>query len=325
MPKAGDPFYDRKPVPNEFIEHVGTTGLSPADETLNRERKFSLKGGDIRRFSNPKPGGKVDPFYQRKPVPDALIHGVGETGLSKEEEYLNRERKYSVGGTDLRKFGDNAKKGWHPTADPYYGRSPVKKVEIEGVGQTNMTAAEEFETRENKASLFEFSSDPFQQITGTGHRASVSGAAGPVAAAAARRRSSAVAPDHHHQPHGHHEHQHHSGYEGNTLQTIQSRVDGDEIRPSTEGQTNGSGGAYPTTAFAGTTGPTTTTTTTTTISRGLNPATSTSINPVTSSIDPAQDVRVRDNTGHQVGTTGHTAFYDEATKDLDSVGPHGER
>lgn len=178
-----------------------------------------------------------------------------------------------------------------------------------------MSRAEEFETRENKASLFDLSSDPFAQVTGTGHRASISAGAAPVAAAAARRRSSAVAPDLHHA-----EHQHHSGYEGNNLQPIQSRMD-DEITPSTDGHsgTTGTTGTYPTTAFTHT-GPTTTTTTTTT--SGLNPATSTSINPVSSSLDPAQDVKVRDESGHHVGTTGHTAFYDQATRDLDNIGPH---
>lgn len=179
-----------------------------------------------------------------------------------------------------------------------------------------MTKAEEFEVRENKASLFDLSSDPFAQITGTGHRASVSGMAGPAAAAAARRRSSAVAPDLHHTQNEHH---HHSGYEGNNLQPIQSRTDADEIRPSTEAPSSSSG-AYPTNAFTTTTGPTTTTTTTTT--SGLNPATSTSINPVKSSLNPAQDVKVRDDSGHHVGTTGHTAFYDQATRDLDNIGPH---
>lgn len=65
-----------------------------------------------------------DPYYGRKPVPDSMIHGVGETGLTKEEEYLNRERKYSVNGADVRKFGSGSG-GWHPTDDPYYGRKSV--------------------------------------------------------------------------------------------------------------------------------------------------------------------------------------------------------
>lgn len=164
-----------------------------------------------------------------------------------------------------------------------------------------MTKAEEYETRENKASLFDLSSDPFQVVTGSGHRASISGMAGPAAAAAARRRSSAVAPDAHHPHHDGPEHAqtHHqrSGYDGdNNLTTIQSRVDRDEIRPSTDGPA------------ATQTGPTTTTTTTTT-------TTSTAVN-------PASDVRVRDNSGHATGATGHTTFYDAATRDSENVGTH---
>lgn len=177
------------------------------------------------------------------------------------------------------------------------------EAQIVGVGDTNMTKAEEFETRENKAALFDLSSDPFQQLTGSGHRASVSGIAGPAAAqpAAARRRSSAVAPDHMQAAQEAH---HHSGYDGdNKLAPIASRVD-DEIRPSTEEQ-------HPTTTY---TTPATTTTTTTT--------TSTHVNPSSGAVDPAANVAVRDNTGHHVGETGHTAFYDAATRDLDNIGPH---
>lgn len=189
--------------------------------------------------------------------------------------------------------------------------------QIDGVGDTQMTRAEEFETRENKASLFDLSSDPFQQLAGSGHRASVSGMAGPAAAAAARRRSSAVAPDFTHPPESQHPHHQHSGYDGDKLAPIESRADGDEIRPSTDNPS--SGVTYPTTAF---TGPTTTTTTTTTTSTTVNPATSTSINPASSAVNPAADVQVRDDTGHNVGTTGHTTFYDAATQELNNVAPH---
>lgn len=148
-----------------------------------------------------------------------------------------------------------------------------------------MTRAEEFEVRENKASLFDLSSDPFAQITGSGHRASVSGMAGPAAAAAARRRSSAVAPHHAHDETQHH---HHSGYDGDQkLAPVESRTEpaptaratDDEIRPSTE---------VP---------PHNTTTTTT----GVHSSPNNAVN------------------------TGHTNFYDEATRDLDSVAPHEVR
>lgn len=54
-----------------------------------------------------------------------MIHGVGETGLTKEEEYLNRERKYSVNGADLRKFSNAGKGSYAPGDDPYYTRKPV--------------------------------------------------------------------------------------------------------------------------------------------------------------------------------------------------------
>lgn len=289
---GGDPFYNRKPVPDEFLEHVGPTGLSATEADETRERKYSATSGDIRKFSGKKKGWHPsdDPYYGRKPVPDSMIQGIGETGLSKQEEFENRERKFSIGGSDLRKFSD-AKGGFHPSEDPYYGRKAVNKAEIDGVGETGQSAAEAYEVREEKASMFDLSGDPFQQVSGRGHRASVSGIAGP-AAADARRRSSAVAPDiHHHQ---------HSGYDGDEkLAPIASHVDGDEIRPSTERQT---GSGYNTT-----TGPTTTTTTSTTTATHVN---------------PASNVQVRDDSGHHTGTTGHTAFYDAATRDLDNIGPH---
>lgn len=288
---GGDPYYNRKPVPNEFVDGVGFSGLTPAEEVVNRERKYSRDGGDIRHhFWNPKgKDGNLDPYYQRKPVPVALTEGVGATGLTKEEEYLNRERKYSVNGGDLRKFSTGSKSGLFPMSDPYYARKSVHKSQIDGVGDTQMSAAEAYEERDNKISFAEFSGDPFQQITGQGHRQSVSGISGPAAAAAARRRSSAVAPDaaaatqHHH-----------SGYDGDRrLAPVESRAD-EEITPS-----KSQVGDYGTTNSAPQVGPTTTTTTTTTTSTG-----------------------VRDDTGHHTGSTGHTTFYDAATRDLDNVAPH---
>lgn len=168
----------------------------------------------------------------------------------------------------------------------------IAEEQIEGVGDTGYSKAEEYEVRENKQSLFDLSSDPFQQITGSGHRASVSGPVVVGGAADARRRSSAVAPHTMHE-----ESHHHSGYDGDKLAPIESRADGDEIRPSTEG-------THPTTTLNG---PTTTTTTTT-----------------TTSVHPSSHVEVRDNTGHHVGETGHTNFYDAATADMDrdNIGPH---
>jgi hypothetical protein len=45
--------------------------------------------------------------------------------LTEEEEYLNRERKYSVNGVDVRKFSTSSSGGFHPAKDPYYGRKQV--------------------------------------------------------------------------------------------------------------------------------------------------------------------------------------------------------
>lgn len=101
--------------------------MTRAEELLTRERKYSRDGGDLRKFSNPKNNvtGKLDPHYARKPVPDELIADVAPTGMSAEEEYLNRERKYSVGGGDLRKFSTGGKNSLKPLNDPYYARKPV--------------------------------------------------------------------------------------------------------------------------------------------------------------------------------------------------------
>jgi len=93
--------------------------MTTDEEYNNRERKFSTAGGDdVRQFSTPKSGGKLDPYYQRKAVPETMIKDVGYTGLTKEEEYLNRERKYSTNGADVRRFS-NVK------GDPYYDRKPL--------------------------------------------------------------------------------------------------------------------------------------------------------------------------------------------------------
>lgn len=194
MPKADDPFYNRKPVPDELIEDVGLTGLTREEEFLNRERKFFLKGGDIRNFFNP-PGtkkGTKDPYYQRKSVDKAQLVGVGETGLTPEQEYWNRERKYSVNGVDVRKF---SKGTWEPPNDPYYSRKRTSKEEIHGVGEIDLTPAEVYEQRERKQSLVQFSGDPFQQLVGAGHRSSsISGAAAGASTAATVRRRSSAAP-----------------------------------------------------------------------------------------------------------------------------------
>ncbi|KAL2438738.1 hypothetical protein ABEF95_013512 [Exophiala dermatitidis] len=219
MVGTADPYYNRKPVPDELIRDVGLTGLTPQEEHWNRERKYSVNGADARRFSSGKRGSlepRDDPYYGRRRLSKAEIADVGETGLTPEEEHLNRERKYSVNGIDVRKFSMSRKGGLEPQGDPYYSRKRVSKAEISGVGETGMTPAEQFEVRERKQSLFQLSGDPFDLVAGR-HRQSVSGVASGASDAATRRRSSAVAPDIVPSMGSH------SGYHGEKLATIQSR------------------------------------------------------------------------------------------------------
>lgn len=224
MPKADDPFYNRKPVPDEFIKDVGITGLTVQDEHYNRERKYSdQKGVDVRRFSFSNKSGwkpQSDPYYGRKPVSKPEIDGIGDTGLTPDEEYLSRERKYSVNGVDVRRFSTSRNSGMEPQDDPYYGRKPVSSALTKGIGETGMTPAETYEVRERKQSVVNFSGDPFQQLTGAGHRQSISSGHVAGAAAAATRRRSSAAPNGLPAAQG----QHHSGYDGDkTLAPIESR------------------------------------------------------------------------------------------------------
>jgi len=92
---SDDPLYARKPVPKRLINGVAPTGLSPEEEFENRERKLSNGGDDLRRFSNALTPSS-DPFYNRKPVPKKFTKDVGETALSPEQEYNQRERKMSM-------------------------------------------------------------------------------------------------------------------------------------------------------------------------------------------------------------------------------------
>lgn len=166
MVGTADPYYNRKQVPgktaktalciavtwtlilahlDELIRDVGLTGLTPQEEHWNRERKYSVNGADVRRFSSGKRGSlepRDDPYYGRRRLsswyiryarstranplsPEAEIADVGETGLTPEEEHLNRERKYSVNGIDVRKFSMSRKGGLEPQDDPYYSRKRV--------------------------------------------------------------------------------------------------------------------------------------------------------------------------------------------------------
>ncbi|ETI29015.1 hypothetical protein G647_01468 [Cladophialophora carrionii CBS 160.54] len=229
MTKAADPYYNRKPVPDELIKDVGLTGLTPEEEFWNREKKFTAQGADVRRFSNSLHGGLeplADPYYGRRRVSQAEIANVGATGLTPEEEYWNRERKYSVGGHDVRKFSKGTKSSLEPSTDPYYSRRRVSAAEIKNVASLDdhMTPAEQYEVRERKQSLFQLSSDPFDNLANR-HRQSVSGAVTGASAAATRRRSSAVAPDATvaTAAAGHS----HSGYDsGHKLEPIVSKADG---------------------------------------------------------------------------------------------------
>ncbi|KIW98967.1 uncharacterized protein Z519_00630 [Cladophialophora bantiana CBS 173.52] len=224
MTRTADPYYNRKPVPDELIKDVGLTGLTPEQEYWNREKKYTAHGADVRRFSNSLRGGiepLQDPYYGRKPVDKAEIANVGLTGLSPEEEYWNRERKYSATGVDVRKFSNSRKGGMEPQDDPYYSRRRVSAAEIANVAplDSQMTPAEQYEVRERKQSLFQLSSDPFDVIANR-HRESISGATTGASAAATRRRSSAVAPDAAAAAASH------SGYHGDKLAPIESRPEG---------------------------------------------------------------------------------------------------
>ena len=164
-----------------------------------------------------------------------------------------------------------------------------------------MSPAETYEARDNKMAFADFSGDPFQEITGRGQRkSSVAGLSGHAAAAHERRRSSAVAPDAVIAAANHH-----SGYDGDDrLAPIQSRAD-DEITPTTS-----SASGYATTNQAPQIS-------STIIPQGA-PTTATTTSTTTTS---SSNTDFQDSTGHNVGATGHTTFYDEATRDFDSVAP----
>jgi len=92
-----DPFYHRKPVPDHLIEGTGVLGLTKDQALENRERKLSTAGkdgGDLRTFSHLW-APKNDPYYHRKPVPDAIVNDE-VTNIDPVEKYENRERKLSM-------------------------------------------------------------------------------------------------------------------------------------------------------------------------------------------------------------------------------------
>lgn len=213
MSKAPDPFYTRKPVPKELVAGTSVAGLSEEQAFQARERKLSQAGpggSDLRKFSDfftPK----NDPFYSRKPVPSSLLEGSGVPGLSKEEATIVRERKLSTAsGGDLRKFSNVLT----PVKDPYYSRKPVPDALVKD--DTPLDPVERYENRERKLSMFQLTTDPFDEIAG--RRTSV---VADSALGVGRRRSSAVAPDAMHAATAHH----HSGFDGDRLAPIESRID----------------------------------------------------------------------------------------------------
>lgn len=213
MSKAADPFYTRKPVPKELVAGSGVAGLTEDQALQARERKLSQAGpggSDLRKFSDwltPK----KDPFYSRKPVPSSLLEGSGVPGLSKEEATIVRERKLSTAsGGDLRKFSNT----FTPVKDPYYSRKPVPDALIKD--DTPLDPVERYENRERKLSMFQLTTDPFDEIAGRRTSVVTDSALG-----VGRRRSSAVAPDAMHSAAAHH----HSSFGGDKLAPIESRAE----------------------------------------------------------------------------------------------------
>lgn len=229
MSKAADPFYTRKPVPDELIQSEHIPGLSQDQAIQTRERKLSTAGpggSDLRKFSNTLTP-KNDPFYSRKPVPDTVIQGSGLPGVSKEEALVTRERKLSTagpGGTDLRKFSNK----FTPAKDPFYSRKPVPDGLIKD--DIPIDPVERYENRERKLSMFQLTTDPFDELAGRRRSVVTDSALG-----VGRRRSSAVAPDAMHAATAHH----HSGYHGDRLEPIESRVEGPTTTTTTTTAANG--------------------------------------------------------------------------------------
>jgi hypothetical protein len=94
MTKASDPYYNRKPVPSKFYHYL----YAPLPALLT-------------------PCGAAE-----------LIKDVGYTGLSSEEEFWNREKKYTAAGADVRRFSKSLTGGLEPLGDPYYGRKSISSL-----------------------------------------------------------------------------------------------------------------------------------------------------------------------------------------------------
>lgn len=80
-----------------------------------------------------------------------MMTNVGNTGLTLEEEFATRERKYSLpDGSDARISSNKMT----PQNDPYYTRRKVSAKHLEGVGQTGNTAARDWEVQDRKQAIF---------------------------------------------------------------------------------------------------------------------------------------------------------------------------
>jgi hypothetical protein len=124
----------------------------------------------------------------------------------------------TASGGDLRKFSNVLT----PVKDPYYSRKPVPDALIKD--DTPLDPVERYENRERKLSMFQLTTDPFDEIAG--RRTSV---VADSALGVGRRRSSAVAPDAMHPATAHH----HSGFDGDRLAPIESRTDAPPTKTTT--------------------------------------------------------------------------------------------
>ena len=86
-----------------------------------------------------------DPYYSRKPIPKDAVADEGLTGLTPDQEYAIRERKYSRDGKDLRKFVSD--KG-----DPYYSRKKIPDSLIAAEPIPGLNPQEALLNRERKFS-----------------------------------------------------------------------------------------------------------------------------------------------------------------------------
>jgi hypothetical protein len=189
-------------------------------------------------------------------------------------------------------------------------------AETANVGPLNTTPAEQYSARERKQSLFQLSSDPFDQLAGRHRQPSVSDYAAGAATAATRRRSSAVAPDAVASHSGHN----HPHITGERLAPIESRPEvptdsNDEASRATEASFNRD-------TAAGSSGVGSKSSPTATGVDDVNTATAANTTPGTSS--GTEHTRFHDavTVGHD---HGHRPFLPDDDDGPDSVAPHEVR